>query len=83
MIYRLYRLNGTLSGTGTAGQEGPFEPGWSTDGDGDEVQDVEAAVDAYAAYVAHLEGCGECGGQRCAVGQELVEIYLREVRRRP
>ncbi|WP_159052307.1 hypothetical protein [Streptomyces longwoodensis] len=70
-------------GSGTAGQEGPFGPGWSVESGPGEAEGLNmAAVDAYAVYVAHIEVCGECGAQRCVVGQELVEVYLREVRRR-
>ncbi|GHD54157.1 hypothetical protein GCM10010335_68330 [Streptomyces galbus] len=70
-------------GVGVVGQEGPFRPGWSGDNSAGEAEGgLDVAVDAYAAYVAHIEGCGECGAQRCVVGQELVEVYLREVRRR-
>lgn len=69
-------------GVGIAGQEGPFGPGWSAESDAREAENLDAAVDAYAAYVVHIEGCGECRRVRCGVGQELVEVYLREVRRR-
>lgn len=79
MIYEPYRMKGAPA----AGREGTFGPGWSADGDGSAADGLDAAVKAYAVYVAHLEGCGECGRQRCAAGQELVEVYLREVRRRP
>ncbi|GHD54798.1 hypothetical protein GCM10010335_69700 [Streptomyces galbus] len=70
MIYELYRMMGaSVVGAAAAGQEGPFGPGWGADGDGSGADGLDAAVEAYAVYAAHLEGCGECGAQRCVLAR--------------
>ncbi|WP_411152439.1 hypothetical protein [Streptomyces sp. A30] len=38
---------------------------------------------SYNAYLAHIRQCRECpaGPDRCAAGQELVRVYLTDVRK--
>lgn len=84
MIYGPHWSTGAPAvGAAGAGQGGSLGPGWSADVDGSEADGrFDGVADAYAAYVRHLQGCGECGPARCARGQELVAAYLGEVHRR-
>lgn len=43
-----------------------------------------AAQSSYNAYVDHLRKCHECprGAGRCAVGTELVRVYLAATKKR-
>ncbi|MFI6547180.1 hypothetical protein ACIBO9_28420 [Streptomyces prunicolor] len=42
-----------------------------------------AAQGSYDAYLAHIQQCRQCprGPERCADGQELVRLYLADVRK--
>lgn len=42
-----------------------------------------AAQESYNAYLEHIRQCRQCpgGAGRCADGQELVRVYLTDVRK--